>query len=63
MLPQSQLDGPLVRSGMNSYPTYAVRKSLADQFEGQNTVNPLIRTRNVKPTMAIQLPHGWTHEW
>ena len=33
-------------------PTYAVRNEDALQFSGQNTSNPLIRVRKMKPTIA-----------
>lgn len=44
-----------------SYPMYAVRKLLADQFEGQNTSKPLMRVRKTNPTIATYEPHGWNH--
>lgn len=40
---------------------YAVKKLLADQFDGQKTSKPFINRRNVKPAIAKYEPHGWNH--
>ena len=40
----------------HSYPTYAVKKLLTDQFLAQKTLKPLIRAKNVKTTIAAYDP-------